>query len=71
MTIETVLYGKRALVRNEKELKMHLRKQELVAAMASMRGQTISRVISDKIMGEIISINRKIERTGAYVQFLD
>lgn len=70
MAIETVLYGKRAIVRNEKELKMHLLKQELVLEAAAMRGQPIGPAIN-QIMGKIIRINRKIKSTGAHVQFLD
>jgi len=70
MTIETILYGKRALVRNEKELKMHLRKQELVAAATAMSDQPENPVFQN-IVNKIIRVNRTIKARGAYVQFLD
>lgn len=70
MTIETVLYGKRAIVRNEEELKLFKRKEGLVAAAVTLRGHPDNPLIRD-IMGKIIRLNRKIESKGLFVQYLE
>ena len=70
MAIETVLYGKRAIVSNEKELQLRLRKQELVLAAAAMGDQPDESVFSE-IVEKIIRINRKLASIGNSVQFLD
>ncbi len=70
MTIETVLYGKRAIVRNEEELKLFKRKEGLVAAAVTLRGQPDNPVFRD-IMGKLIRLNRKIQSKGIFVQYLE
>ena len=70
MAIETVLYGKRAIVSNEKELRLRLRKQELVLAAAAMGDQPDESVFSE-IVEKLIHINRKLASTGNSVQFLN
>lgn len=70
MTIETVLFGKRALVQSVEHLKLFQRKQELVSAAVALRDQPENPVLRD-IMGKIVRVNRTIQSRGAFVQYLE
>jgi hypothetical protein len=72
MTIETILYGKRAIVRNEEELKLFKRKEGLVAAARTLRAHNQpDSYVMRSVMGKIIRLNRKIESKGLFVQYLE
>lgn len=70
MAIETVLFGKRAVVKSVEDLKLFQRKQDLVAAATAMRAQPENPVFHD-IMSKIIRINRTIRARGAFVQYME
>jgi hypothetical protein len=71
MTIETVLYGKRAIVRNEEELKLFKRKEILVAAARTLYAYQPGSPVLRDVMGKLSRLNRKIESKGFYVQYLE
>lgn len=67
--IETVLYGRRALVPNEKLLKLAKTKEALVEEAKRFRAEGNLTGESETVC-KIISLNRKIRRTGLFVEYI-
>ena len=67
--IETVLYGRRVLVPNQKFLRMVKSKEALVEEAILFR-KAGNFECEDEIVRKIISLNRRIRRTGLFVQYI-
>lgn len=75
--VEIELYGKRALVDVDMAATFQ-RKSDLVAQALNLRkfiatdpvAHEYANVMYGDVMGKIIRINRKIERSGRFVQFI-
>jgi DNA-directed RNA polymerase subunit H (RpoH/RPB5) len=77
MAIETVLFGKLALVPSVEFLKLMKRKEALIDEAIAIKNLGRSMSASEhieatsKLAGKIIALNRKIAATGQYVTYLD
>ena len=69
MAIETVLFGKPATVPTPEFLALMKRKEALVSSAATFQRAGLESEAS-KVVAKIITINRKIAKTGLYVTYL-
>lgn len=67
--IETVLYGRRALVPTESFLKLMKTKEALVEEAKMFRAEGNLTGESETVC-KILSLNRRIARTGLFVQYI-
>jgi hypothetical protein len=69
MAIQTVLFGKPATVPTPEFLELMKRKEALVSSAATLHRAGLQAEAA-KVCSKIISINRKIAKTGLYVTYL-
>lgn len=69
MAIQTVLFGKPAIVPTPEFLTLMKRKEALVSSAAAFQRAGLQTEAS-KVVSKIVSINRKIAKTGLYVTYL-
>jgi hypothetical protein len=69
MAIQTVLFGKPATVPTTEFLALMKRKEALVSSAAAFQRAGLESEVS-KVVTKIVSINRKIAKTGLYVTYL-
>lgn len=75
MQVEITLYGQRALV-NAEDAAIFLKKEALVNQLKALK--SIAKTMSaeqelketDKIFGKLLRLNRKIQKSGKFVQFI-
>jgi len=72
MSIQTVLFGKRATVKSIEHLKMFQRKEQLVKEAMALNALGAGNPESlSAVMAKIIRLNRKIQRQGAFVIYAE
>jgi len=68
VSIQTVLFGKRATVNSMEHLKMFQKKEQLVREATTLNALGAgSQDALSAIVSKIIRLNRKIQRQGAFV----